>query len=95
MQRWREWRTASASHWGTALQRVAVIRPLAEQSRLAVPLAAEAAARLRLGQVVIYRRVRRYQQRPQTSSLLAEDACYTLPIRRRPILVNDLSIVMS
>ena len=37
MQLLREWRTASASDWGTALHRVAVIRPLAEPTRLAAP----------------------------------------------------------
>ena len=39
MQGRREWRTAFASDWGTALQREAVIRPLAEQTRLAALLA--------------------------------------------------------
>jgi hypothetical protein len=42
MQRWREWQAASASDWGAAHQREAVIRPLAEQTRLAAPLVAEA-----------------------------------------------------
>ena len=45
-----------------ALQREAVIRPLAEQPPLAEPDVAEAASRLRLAQVTIYRLVRRYRQ---------------------------------
>jgi len=37
MQESREWRVASSFYWGTALQRMAIIRPLAEQTRLAAP----------------------------------------------------------
>ena len=70
VQRWREWSTASDADWGMALQREAVIRPLAEQPRLAESDVAEAASRLRLVRVTIYRLVRRYRQRPQTSSLM-------------------------
>ena len=81
MQRWREWRTASAADWGTALQRVAVIRPLAEQTCLAASLLAEASTCLGLGRVPIYHRIRCYRQRPQTPSPLAENACHTIPIR--------------
>ena len=55
---------------------------------------AEATAGLRLGRVAIYRRIRRYRQRPQTSSLLAENA-YHISLSGRPILVNDLTTVMS
>lgn len=95
MQKWREWRAASASDWDTALQRVAMIVLLAKQTRLPAPLVAEAAARLRRGPVAIYRRIRRYRQRPHTSSLLAQNARQKLPIRRRLILVNDLSTVLS
>jgi putative transposase len=70
MQRWREWSTASDADWSTALQREAVIRPLAEQARLGEREVREAASCLQLGRVTIYRLVRRYRQRPQTSSLM-------------------------
>jgi putative transposase len=70
MQRWREWSTASDADWSKALQREAVIRPLAEQTRLGVREVREAASRLQLGPVTIYRLVQRYRQRPQTSSLM-------------------------
>src|SRR5215472_8001552 len=70
MQKWREWSTASDADWDMAVEREAIIRPLAEQARLAEPAIVEAASRLRLGRVTIYRLVRRYRQRPQTSSLM-------------------------
>jgi putative transposase len=70
MQKWREWSTASDADWSMALQREAVIRPLAEQARLGKREVREAASRLQLGRVTIYRLVRRYRQRPQTSSLM-------------------------
>src|SRR5690242_2644706 len=65
-----DWSTASDADWVMALQREAVLRPLAEQPRFAEPDIAEAASRLRLARVTIYRLVRRYRQRPQTSSLM-------------------------
>jgi len=34
MQRWQPWQTASKVDWGAALEREAVIRPLADQPRL-------------------------------------------------------------
>lgn len=70
MQRWREWSTASDADWSMALQREAVIRPLAEQARLGIRDVTEAASRLQLGRVSIYRLIQRYRQRPQTSSLM-------------------------
>ena len=34
MQNWQQWETASEADWGLAVEREAVIRPLAEQHRL-------------------------------------------------------------
>ena len=70
MQKWRSWEAASDSEWGLALEREAVIRPLAEQGRLSVAAIDEAADRLRLSRSVLYDLLRRYRRRPQTSSLL-------------------------
>jgi len=38
VRKWREWSTASDVDWGMALQREAVIRPLAEQRTSAAKL---------------------------------------------------------
>ena len=70
MQRWQPWQTASKVDWGAALEREAVIRPLADQPRLTEAMVQSAAAQLGLDRVTIYRLVHRYRQRPQTSSLL-------------------------
>jgi hypothetical protein len=48
MQKWRPWEAASEAEWGLALEREAVIRPLAEQERLSVATVEEATQRLRL-----------------------------------------------
>jgi hypothetical protein len=61
MQKWREWSTASDADWDKALQREAVIRPLAEQARLGEREVTDAASRLQLGRVTTYRLVRRYR----------------------------------
>jgi putative transposase len=70
MQQWRSWEAASEAEWGLAMEREAVIRPLAEQARLSMAVIEDAVARLRLSRSVLYDLVRRYRQRPQTSSLL-------------------------
>ena len=70
MQKWQHWQTASTADWSGALEREAVIRPLADQLRLTEATVQGAAAQLGLDRVTIYRLVRRYRQRPQTSSLL-------------------------
>lgn len=46
------------------------IRPLADQPQLTEATVKSAAAQLGLDRITIYRLVRRYRQRPQTSSLL-------------------------
>jgi putative transposase len=70
MQRWRSWEAAPAAEWGLAVEREAVIRPLAEQVRLSGAAIEDAAGRLQLSRSVLYDLLRRYRQRPQTSSLL-------------------------
>jgi len=70
MQNWRTWEAASDAEWGLALEREAVIRPLAEQQRLSMPAVEKAVQQLRLSRSVLYDLVRRYRRRPQTSSLL-------------------------
>jgi putative transposase len=70
MQKWRSWEAASEAEWGLALEREAVIRPLAERQRLSTPAVEEAVRELRLSRSVLYDLVRRYRRRPQTSSLL-------------------------
>jgi putative transposase len=70
MQKWRQWQTASEGDWNAAIAREAVIRPLAEQSRLTQDAVEHAASQLGLSRTSVYRMVRRFKQRPQTSSLL-------------------------
>jgi putative transposase len=70
MQKWRQWENADQDAWQLALEREAVIRPLAEQGRLSPTLVQDATRQLRLSRSVLYDLLRRYKQRPQTSSLL-------------------------
>lgn len=52
------------------MEREAIIRPLAEQLRLSHAIIDDAAKQLHLSRVALYRLLRRYRERPQTSSLL-------------------------
>ena len=70
MQSWRQWESAPDSDWGTALEREAVIRPIAEGRKLGKAVVEEAGKHLGLSRALIYRLVSRYRQRPKTSSLL-------------------------
>jgi putative transposase len=70
MQKWQQWETAGEAAWGLAMQREAVIRPLAEQTRLRAESVADAARQLGLSRSVLYELLQRYRRRPQTSSLL-------------------------
>jgi len=70
MQKWRQSETADGEEWQLALEREAVIRPLASKSKLSVTLIEEVTRQLRLSRTVFYDLLRRYKQRPQTSSLL-------------------------
>ena len=70
MQKWQQWESASEADWGLAVEREAVIRPLAAQKRLCTDDVEEAARHLGVVRSVLYKLVRRYRQRPQTSSLL-------------------------
>ena len=70
MQNWHTWESATEEDWSLALRREAVIRPLAEQSRLRSAIVTEAAAELDLGRSALYELLQRYRRRPQASSLL-------------------------
>jgi len=70
MQKWQQWESASDADWGLAVEREAVIRPLAEQQRLSEEDVEDAVRHLRIGRTVLYKLIHRYKQRPQTSSLL-------------------------
>jgi len=70
MQKWQKWESASDADWGLAVEREAVIRPLAERKRLCEEEVEEAVHHLRIGRSLLYKLVHRYRQRPQTSSLL-------------------------
>jgi len=70
MPNWRQWETASNADWGLAVERKAVIRPLAEEGNLTDERLQEAMLRLNLGRSVLHKLIQRYRQRPQTSSLL-------------------------
>jgi putative transposase len=70
MQKWQQWESASDADWGLAVEREAVIRPLAAQKRLRTDDVEEAARHLGVVRSVLYKLMRRYRQRPQTSSLL-------------------------
>ena len=48
MQKWRQSETADGEEWQLALEREAVIRPLASKSKLSVTLIEEATRQLRL-----------------------------------------------
>src|SRR5258705_124681 len=70
MQKAYQWEIASEAAWGVALLREAVIRPLAEHSRLSAESVAKAADQLGLSRTILYKLLQRYRRRPQTSSLL-------------------------
>lgn len=70
MQKVHQWEMAGDAAWSIALQREAVIRPLAEYHRLSVDDIAGAAGQLVLSRTVLYKLLQRYRRRPQTSSLL-------------------------
>src|SRR5215472_1919893 len=70
MQKWRQWESAPDSDWGTALEREAVIRPLAEERKLGRAAVQEASQHLGVSRALVYRLIARYRQRAKTSSLL-------------------------
>jgi putative transposase len=70
MQKWQKWESASDADWGLAVEREAVIRPLAEQLTLCEEGVVEALHHLGIGRSFLYKLMHRYRQRPQTSSLL-------------------------
>jgi len=70
MQEWRQFETARAEEWASAMEREAVVRRLLEAPSVSQQALREAMLRLRLGRSVVYKLLQRYRQRPQTSSLL-------------------------
>lgn len=70
MQKWQQWEAASEVDWGIAVEREAIIHLLAERDQLSTYDVDEATIRLRISRSVLYKLLRRYKQRPQTSSLL-------------------------
>jgi putative transposase len=70
MPAWRDWESAPDSQWALALEREPVIRPLAERLRVTAKAAEEAASTLGISRTLVYDLIRRFKQRPQTSSLL-------------------------
>ncbi len=70
MQKWQQWEVASEAHWGIAVEREAVIRLLAERDQLTPSDVDEVTVRLGIGRSLLYKLLRRYKRRPQTSSLL-------------------------
>lgn len=70
MPKQSSWYDASPADWEMARQREAVIRPLADQSSLHPDAVSEAAQTLNIGRSLLYRLIRLYRSRPQTSTLL-------------------------
>lgn len=70
MQKWQQWEAASEADWGMAVEREAVIRLLAEREQLSTSEVDEVTMRLGISRTLLYKLLRRYKQRPQTSSLL-------------------------
>jgi hypothetical protein len=70
MPKWRQWETTSEADWTLALERERVVRPLDELGRPTKEGVQQAMVQLGLGRSVLYKLLRRYRQRPQTSSLL-------------------------
>ena len=93
MQKWQQRESASEADWGLAVEREAVIRPLAEQQKLCVEDVAAAVRHLRIGRSVLYNLVHRYRQRPHTSSLLplkrGRDTYTTVLDQNRELLLDS------
>jgi putative transposase len=64
MQKAHQWEMADDAAWNKALQREAVIRPLAEYLRLSVDDITTAASQLGLSRAVLYKLLQRYRRRP-------------------------------
>ena len=55
MQNWRPWDAVSKADWGLAVEREAVIRPLAEEAKLSADRVHEAMLRLTLRRSALYK----------------------------------------
>ena len=60
MQKWQQWESASDADWGLAVEREAVIGPLAAHKRLRTDDVEEAARNLGVVRSVLYKLMRRY-----------------------------------
>ncbi len=69
---------------GLAVEREAVVRPLTEEAKLSAERVHEAMLRLNLSRSALYKLIRRYRRRPQTSSLLPWKRGRTLQTRLLP-----------
>lgn len=74
--------TASEADWARAVQREAVIRPLAEAARVGRAAVQAAAARLDLSVPRIYWLIRAFRRHPVTSSLLPHAPGQAIGARR-------------
>jgi hypothetical protein len=63
MPKWRSWEATSKAEWGMALEREAVIRPLAEQARLSTQLLRTPSRAFGLAGVFLCDSVRDHQSR--------------------------------
>jgi hypothetical protein len=85
MQKWRQWEAAPHSEWSVAVEREAVIRPLAEMDHLTRTAVQQAVDSLGLSRTSIYTLVRRYKQRPQTDFVRTEGKSM------KPVMMADLA----
>jgi len=65
-----DWQSTNTQDWQIATAREAIIRPLAEQPRVTIKVADEAAHLLGISRSLVYELIARFRRRPQTSSLL-------------------------
>jgi hypothetical protein len=77
---------------GIALQRDAVIRPLAEYSRLSVDDIAGAASQLGLSRTVLYKLLQRYRRRRQTQSHWRNPLCVAYAPRHSVRALNTKTL---
>jgi hypothetical protein len=95
MQKWQQWEAASEADWGTAVQREAVIRPLAEQAQLSVGDIDDAMSRLSMSRSVLYKLIHRYKlpktrlDRVRRSAFQEKDRILPISAKLRPKSANS------
>ena len=70
MQKWRQWEAASEAAWGLALEREAVIRPLAEQGKVSMGDVEEATRQLQMSRSLLYALVSRCTESPDLNAFV-------------------------